>query len=253
MNESYYDALAPYYKLMYSNWEASVERQATALDGVIRETIGEHVETVLDAACGIGTQSLGLARLGYRVTASDISPREIARAKNEALTANLPIEFQIADMRQLWESHHREFDLVIACDNAVPHLLNDEEILRAFKQFYMSLKPDGGCIISVRDYTQFENKGQYKRAFPRLVHPIDSGQLVLFDVWDFDGDIYEITTYIIDDKGEPEAQTKIIRGGQYYCVQTDTLEKIFIEAGFQKATTLRDRFFQPLIVAIKTS
>jgi len=253
MIESYYDALAPYYKLMYPNWEASVERQAAALDGVIRETIGEHVETILDAACGIGTQSIGLARLGYRVTASDISSKEIARAKNEALAANLPIEFQVSDMRQLWESHHREFDLVIACDNAVPHLLDDEEILRAFKQFYKSLKPDGGCIISVRDYTQFENKGKYKHAYPRLVHPIDSGQLVMFDVWDFDGDLYEITTYIIEDKGESEVCTKVIRGGRYYCVQTDTLEKLFIEAGFQKVTTLGDRFFQPLIVAKKAS
>ena len=41
------------------------------LDEIIHETWGDKVSEVLDAACGIGTQSLGLAKLGYQVTASD--------------------------------------------------------------------------------------------------------------------------------------------------------------------------------------
>jgi SAM-dependent methyltransferase len=35
---------------------------------------------ILDAACGIGTQSLALAALGYSVEGSDISSAEVARA-----------------------------------------------------------------------------------------------------------------------------------------------------------------------------
>jgi hypothetical protein len=37
-----------------------VERQASILDGIIREYFGGNVKSILDAACGIGTQSIGL-------------------------------------------------------------------------------------------------------------------------------------------------------------------------------------------------
>ena len=39
----------------------------------IRQRWGEARLSILDVACGIGTQTLGLAALGHRVTASDLS------------------------------------------------------------------------------------------------------------------------------------------------------------------------------------
>lgn len=251
MTESYYNHLAPYYKLIYPDWDKSLQRQAAALYSVIREFIGEKPKTVLDVACGIGTQSIGLARIGYQVTASDISSREIEQAKQEASRRGVQIEFKTADMCKAWEVHQRQFDVVIACDNSVPHLLSNDEILLAFQGFYKCAKDDGCCIITVRDYAQFERKGKRKQMNSRLAHSTDSGQVVMFDVWDFDDDHYEITTYLVEDTGAPSAQAQIFRGGKYYCVDISTLEDLFLQAGFQKVHTLRDRFFQPLIVALK--
>ncbi len=250
MTESYYNALAPYYKYIYPNWDASVQRQADMLDGVIREFVGEKPKTVLDVACGIGTQSIGLAKLGYQVTSSDLSYGEIDQAQQEALRYGVQIKFQVADMRQVWEVYQREFDIVIACDNSVPHLLGNDEILLAFHQFHKCVKSGGCCIISVRDYALLENR-EKQIMYPRLVHQTDNGQVVLFDVWDFDGAYYEITTYIVEDVGKPVAQTQVLRGGKYYCVEISTLEKLFKEAGFREVITLRDRFFQPLLIAKK--
>ena len=251
MTEAYYNNLAPYYKFIYPNWDASVQRQAGALDSVIREFVSEAASTVLDATCGIGTQSIGLAKLGYHVTASDLSSAEVEQARREAARHNVQIEFQVADMRQVWETHQKEFDVVIACDNSVPHLLTNEEILLAFRQFFKCTKSGGCCIITVRDYTQLERSGKRKEMYPRLVHQTDGGQIVMFDVWDFDGDYYEITSYIVDDVGKSVAQTQVLRGGKYYCVEIPTLEKLFREAGFRDVNTLRDRFFQPLLIATK--
>jgi len=56
MTEDYYNNLALYYKLIYPNWDASVQRQADALDSVIQEFVGKTANTILDVACGIGTQ-----------------------------------------------------------------------------------------------------------------------------------------------------------------------------------------------------
>src|SRR5262249_22965335 len=66
--EDFYDRLAPFYHLVYPDWEASVQRQAAALDGLIRERWGDGRRTVLDVACGIGTQAPGPGRLGHAVT-----------------------------------------------------------------------------------------------------------------------------------------------------------------------------------------
>jgi SAM-dependent methyltransferase len=249
MTEAYYDRLAPYYKFIYPDWDASVQRQALALDSVIRE-YWPNAHSILDAACGIGTQSIGLAQLGYRVTASDISPSEVEQARAESSRRGLQIEYHVADMRQLSQAHDKQFDVVIACDNAVPHLLSDDEIRQAFKQFHRCTTPEGGCFISVRDYANMERGG--KRLYPRATHETADGRVVLFDLWEFDGDYYDLTTYIVEDKSRPTAQTHVIRGGRYYCVTIATLERLLAEAGFKKVSTLRDRFFQLLLVGLKS-
>lgn len=55
-------------------------------------------------------------------------------------------------MRLAYDHHRRSFDVVLACDNSVPHLLSDSDILSAFQQFYACTAPDGVCLVSVRDY-----------------------------------------------------------------------------------------------------
>lgn len=54
MTEAYYDQLAPYYKHIYRDWEASIKLQAKILDEIIKEHFGEGVREILDVACGIG-------------------------------------------------------------------------------------------------------------------------------------------------------------------------------------------------------
>lgn len=247
--ESFYDYLADDYKLIYPDWQASVVRQAEALDGVVQEFFGSNVTKILDAACGIGTQAIGLAELGYSLTASDISARELAQAAQEAKARGLEIKFKRCDMRDAAKTFEGKFDLVIACDNAIPHLLSDEDILQAFRSFFAATGENGGTIISVRDYAEVEKEGTIIN--PRLIHNIDDGRRILFDTWEFDGEYYEVIIYSLEDRGGSDLRARAIRGGRYYCVSIHKLESLFKEAGFKNVTTLRDRFFQPLLVARK--
>lgn len=249
MIAEFYDQLAPYYTFLYADWEASVKRQAAVLNGIVREFFGADAQHLLDAACGIGTQSIGLAAAGYTLTASDISPVEVERARQLALLCQLTIDFHVADMRQLRAVIPEQFDVVIACDNAVPHLLTDSDIRQAFQQFYDCTTARGGCIISVRDYANLERGG--RQLHPRMVHDIPGGHIVMFDLWEFDGDYYDLTIYAVEDRGQPTAVTHIMRGGRYYCVTIDRLEQLLKQAGFQHVITLRERFFQPVLVGIK--
>src|SRR5688500_7554859 len=68
---AFYDALAPYYHLIFDDWNASISWQGTALDSLIKSFAPSAGNSLLDVSCGIGTQSLALAARGYDVTASD--------------------------------------------------------------------------------------------------------------------------------------------------------------------------------------
>lgn len=79
---SFYDELAPFYHLLYGDWEQAIRRQGTALATLLRDC-GIGVDApVHDAASGIGTQTLGLLQQGYRVSASDMSPGALERRDN---------------------------------------------------------------------------------------------------------------------------------------------------------------------------
>src|SRR5262249_26593044 len=82
---AFYDELAELYRLAFADWNASVGRQASVLATIMRER-WSPVSRLLDAACGIGTQALGLAELGFVVEASDIARGALDRARREAAT-----------------------------------------------------------------------------------------------------------------------------------------------------------------------
>jgi glycine/sarcosine N-methyltransferase len=78
-------------------------RQAAVIASILQRECPAAGMTVLDCACGIGTQALGLAKLGFSITGSDVSSGAIQRARSEAATRRLDIPFYVADMRNLDE------------------------------------------------------------------------------------------------------------------------------------------------------
>ena len=248
--KQFYADFAPLYHLIYPDWEESIARQASMLDSVIRETWGDGVSSVLDVSCGIGTQSLGLAKLGYQVTASDLSPDEVERAKREAEERGFVISFSAADMRGAFRHHARTFDVVLSCDNAVPHLLRDEDILTAFQQMYRCVRPGGGCIISVRDY---ENEDLSKRQVkPYGLREENGTRWVLFQVWEPRGQLYDFTLYFVADRGGSECQTRALRS-TYYAVGIPKLMDFMNQAGFEDVKRLDGRFFQPIVIGTRAA
>ncbi|HEX5323630.1 MAG TPA: class I SAM-dependent methyltransferase [Capsulimonadaceae bacterium] len=239
----FYDDLAPFYHLIYPDWEASIARQANDLDRMIQVHFPGS-RTILDASCGIGTQALGLAKLGYQVSGSDLSPASVARAMRESEARGLAINWQVADMRTLDETWPCQFDLVIACDNAIPHLLSDDEIEVAFRALLACTKPGGGCLISVRDYTQDDKSGA-TRVKPYGVRQDDRARYLLWQVWEFHGDIYDVDFYFVEDDRQ-NCNVRVFRD-RYYAIALDRLAELMQAAGFEKVERLDDRYFQPLL------
>ncbi|MDQ3172253.1 MAG: class I SAM-dependent methyltransferase [Acidobacteriota bacterium] len=241
----FYDRLTPLYHLIYPDWEASITKQASDLNSIIKEYWGDSVKSILDVACGVGTQSLGLASLGYAVTASDLSSSAVARARKEAEARKLRIDFSVADMREAYTHHRMQVDLVIACDNAVPHLLRDDDLLGGFRQFYQCAEPGGGCLISVRDYEKEERAGVQVKPYGLRVE--GETRYLVFQVWEFHGSIYDLSMYFVEDRGEADCVTHVMRT-KYYAVGADKLMSLMTDAGFSDVQRMDGRFFQPVII-----
>ena len=56
---NFYDQLAPFYHLVYQDWNATVRRQGEQLSALIKAEWSSS-RKILDVSCGIGTQAIGL-------------------------------------------------------------------------------------------------------------------------------------------------------------------------------------------------
>lgn len=179
-----YDDLAAHYHQIFENWEESIVRQARVLGKILHNECGDGLPIrVLDCACGIGTQSLGLAMNGFDVEGCDISFGAIERARLEASNRGLRIPFSVASMLQMSAIPQSSFDAVICIDNALPHLENDEQLLHIAQQAYGKLRVGGSFIGSIRDYDLLVVER------PAVLGPSffsDSGRRrIVFQIWDW--------------------------------------------------------------------
>ena len=245
----FYDRMAGLYHLIYQNWDESIKRQAEQLASIIQERWGVGSRRILDVSCGIGTQAIGLAQRGFTVTGSDLSAGAIARAKVEAQRRSVEIDCSICDMRAAYTHHQREFDVTISGDNSITHLLTDDDLLLALRQMHECTRPGGGCLLTVRDYDREERgTGLVK---PYGVREEDGKRYVIFQVWDFEGRIYDMAMYfVVDDRASEHLVTHVMRT-KYNAVGTDNLLALMRRAGFTKAERLDGRFYQPVLVGTR--
>jgi SAM-dependent methyltransferase len=249
MIASFYDELAPFYHLLYGDWEAASAHQGRALAGLLsRHGVGPGAH-VLDAACGIGTQTLGLLPYGYQVSASDISAGAVGRLNEELSHRGLKANVRIDDLRTLDSADDASVDAVIACDNSVPHLLTDDELLQAFRSAHRCLKRNGLLVLSVRDYAAIERQNPDVR--PYGLRYENGDRFLATQVWEWDGERhYDLRIYLTRESIAGECQTRVLCS-RYHAVTIDQLLTLLHVAGFTELRRHDDVMFQPVLTARK--
>jgi len=247
MTQAFYDQLAPYYHLLYPDWEASITRQSRGLGAVLDEFGIPAGSAILDAACGIGTQAIGLARRGYQVTASDLSPAAVARARSECDQRGLAVTFALADLRRLSSVFPHPFAAVLACDNAIPHLLSDDDILTAFEECRRVLAPGGVLLISVRDYAAIERRTPDVRPYGSRID--GDCHYAAEQIWRWEGNQYDLSLRLTQQCGSDAPVVHEFRS-RYYAVELPALERLLRAAGFDPVVRRDEHFFQPLLVSV---
>ena len=113
---------------------------------------------ILELACGAAQNSITLAKWGARVTAVDLSPKQLAHARRLATSEGADVSLIQADIERLTMFADDSFDIILS-SNGIEFVTDIDGCLR---EWYRVLRPGGMAVIStVHPLAAFEwDEGQ---------------------------------------------------------------------------------------------
>jgi SAM-dependent methyltransferase len=247
----FYDELADDYHLIFADWDASIARQAAALDSLIVTQLGQGSHMILDCACGIGTQAIGLTGTGHRVIGTDLSPLALVRATTEATARDADFPKAAADLRAL-PFPDGAFEVVVCADNAIPHLLTPRDMHTGLTSMGRVLRPGGLLILTTRPYDEL--RAERPSYSPPWRSPTEHGRAISFQLWDWhdDGARYDLEHFTLVPDGQ--SWRVGVRRATYWAITHAELADLVAGAGFADVTWHTPEtsgFFQPLLTAVR--
>lgn len=246
----FYDDLAATYDRIYPDWQRSIARQAAALDALIRAQLGNRPLCGLDCGCGIGTQLIGLASLGYVMCGVDLSPVAVARAKAECAARGVVAQVCAADMRALPYADGA-FDAVVCADNSLPHLLTEADVTGALAEMRRVARPGAVVLVSTRDYDALIVERPAAAPVQRSVE----GELrtITTQLWDWrdESPVYEMTHLQVRELA-PEQWVAASRTTTYRAWLRSELTALATGVGLRDLRWVPPEetgFFQPIMLA----
>ena len=125
---------------------------AAYLDELFEKYAEKKPKTLLDLACGTGTVTAALCRLGYDVTGVDISEEMLALAQKRAPGALLLHQ----DMRSL--DLYGSCGGAVCCLDSVNYLPTEDDFKRMLSRLHIFLEPGALFIFDVNTKRRFETK-----------------------------------------------------------------------------------------------
>lgn len=189
--QNFYNQLSGTYHLTADKFSAIIGEEGPVLQRLLANMLGDSPLRVLDCACGIGTQVLGLAEYGHDLIGTDFSIEAIRRAGREAAARRTSVWWEVADMRAL-PFRPRTFDAVLCADNSLAHLLTRTDMLRAAEEMRRVLRPGGLVVITTRDYDRL--RPDRPTGTSPYVVSMEQGRAITFQVWSWhaDGEHYDL-------------------------------------------------------------
>lgn len=143
--ESWFDS--PYYEEVYDHRNLS---EAKAFIERLTQWLQLPLDAkVLDLGCGWGRHTRSLAELGYLATGLDLSPRLIAKARENFLRPGDPVSERLTfcngDMRDF--QLDTEFDLVANLFTSLGYFEDEDQDLKVICNVHRHLKSDGLFVL----------------------------------------------------------------------------------------------------------
>lgn len=139
-----------HYIKVYSHRDETEAEKLVAL--ITKIIILQPGSSVLDMACGSGRHAISFAKMGFDVTAVDLSELLISEARKNALETGVKIDFVLSDLLEYETS--KRFDLVLNLFTSLGYFENDEENFSVIKKAYALLNQGGYFVLDYfnKDY-----------------------------------------------------------------------------------------------------
>jgi SAM-dependent methyltransferase len=146
----YRDLLAADYLTMIGDFDARVRADKGLYCGLDLECDTGRARA-LDLGCGPGVHSVALTKVGYQVTAIDLSAELLDELKRR--TEGSAVHALQGDMTVLKGTVMPGFELAVCLGDTLPHLPSLEDVDRFFEEVHSVLAPRGQLLLGFRDLT----------------------------------------------------------------------------------------------------
>ncbi len=109
---------------------------------------------LLDLACGSGSMSEEMAKLGYDVIGVDNSPAMLSAAMDKKFESGLPIQYLCQDIREI--DMFGTMDAVICTLDSLNHLPSLEDIRKVFERVSLFAQPGGVFLFDMNTIYKHE-------------------------------------------------------------------------------------------------
>ena len=119
---------------------------------------------IIDIGCGTGRHTIELSKRGYTVAGVDLSPSQIAHARDKAKKEQLDIRLEVADARDL--PYQDEYDVAIMmCEGGFPLMETDEENYEILKSVTKTLRKEGKLIFTTLNglFPLFNSASEFRK------------------------------------------------------------------------------------------
>ena len=200
--ETGYETFARYYDGLTEN--VDYPKRAAYFDGLIQKHKRSAGVVLLDLACGTGSMSEEMCRLGYDVIGVDFSYGMLSRAMEKKMESGLPIQYVCQDMREL--ELYGTVDITLCTLDSLNHLNCFADVETVFHKVSENLEP-GGLFL-------FDMNTPYKH------RSVLGSQIYIYDtddvycVWENQYEPKDHTVTICLDFFELDEDGRYIRSGE---------------------------------------
>jgi len=124
---------------------------------------------VLDAACGVGMDTLALHRRGFRVTATDASPAMVEQCRARTRSHGLDLTVGVCPWAALPDRFGPVFDAVLCTGNSLAHAPTRADRRAALTGFAGVLVPGGTLVVDSQDWAVLHERGSHRDDDPLVV------------------------------------------------------------------------------------
>lgn len=222
-----YSVFSKYYDVLTENIDYA--ERAEYFEKLIRRFGGKAGGILLDLACGTGSLSEEMAKLGYDVIGVDGSEEMLSEALDKKLESGLPIQYLCQDMTEL--DMFGTIDVTICALDSLNHLESLSDIKRTIEKVSLFCEPGGLFLFDMN--TPYKHKNTL--ADKTYVYDMED----IFCVWqnEYEGGADERVNIYLDffekSDGEKGLYSRSSEDFSEIAFERDIIEDMLSKAGFE--------------------